>query len=244
MASADQKSESATLDTERAIRPERSARYRKRKAPTRRQIKANGRNSLLSTGARTPEGKRKAARNAIRHGLTSTSVLLPGDDPGERQRFADGIHRDRAPQGMSEHLFVETIVDSAWRCHRLPMIEAGALRYLAAEDTDPDLWNQTIEAFSRYRTTQERRLSRAIRDLERLQDRRRREVSLPLAERLVCAQDRLRTAEKLAGKRAEEILGEHAAMEKGKADSIQNDRSACLGSSKGDGASEPIGVVE
>ncbi|MFI5381076.1 MAG: hypothetical protein ACHRHE_17400, partial [Tepidisphaerales bacterium] len=42
---------------------------------------ANRRNALKSTGPRTPEGKAKSALNALKHGLTAQSPLLPTEDP-------------------------------------------------------------------------------------------------------------------------------------------------------------------
>jgi hypothetical protein len=44
-----------------------------------KQIEANRRNALASTGPRTQEGKAIVARNAVKHGLTAQSVLLPDE---------------------------------------------------------------------------------------------------------------------------------------------------------------------
>ena len=40
-------------------------------------ISANRRNAKLSTGPRTPNGKRRVARNALRHGLAVPTAALP-----------------------------------------------------------------------------------------------------------------------------------------------------------------------
>lgn len=45
------------------------------------QIAANRRKAQKSTGPKTPEGKQTVSQNAVRHGLLSTNVLLPGEDP-------------------------------------------------------------------------------------------------------------------------------------------------------------------
>ena len=46
-----------------------------------RQIAANRANAQRSTGPRTPNGKTRAAQNALKHGLTATTPVLPDEDP-------------------------------------------------------------------------------------------------------------------------------------------------------------------
>lgn len=44
------------------------------------KAEANRRNALKSTGPSTPEGKAAVHLNALRHGLRSEQILLPGED--------------------------------------------------------------------------------------------------------------------------------------------------------------------
>lgn len=94
-----------------------------------RQVGANRRNALQSTGPRSPEGKAVASRNAVKHGLLASTTLLPDEDPAELEAFAEGLLDDLQPQGAAEELLVERIVSSAWRLRRAGRIETGVLTY-------------------------------------------------------------------------------------------------------------------
>ena len=50
-----------------------------------KQIEANRRNALKSTGPITPEGKEHSRRNALRHGLTSETVIAALEDQEDYQ---------------------------------------------------------------------------------------------------------------------------------------------------------------
>ena len=48
---------------------------------TDKQIAANRLNAQKSTGPKTPEGRAAVRLNAIKHGLTAQSLVLPGENP-------------------------------------------------------------------------------------------------------------------------------------------------------------------
>ena len=62
-----------------------------------RQIAANRRNALRSTGPKTPKGKARASRNALRHGLT-LSIDADSGLSATAEEFAREIVGDEAPQ--------------------------------------------------------------------------------------------------------------------------------------------------
>src|SRR5689334_14959424 len=66
-----------------------------------RQIAANRRNALSSTGPRSACGKKRASRNALRHGLT-----LPNADP-EHAASLDQLTQEFAGQFRNDLIVME-----------------------------------------------------------------------------------------------------------------------------------------
>jgi len=92
-----------------------------------KQLEANRRNALLSTGPRTPAGKASSSGNSLRHGLLSARVLIEGEDLDEFEAFGAEIRDKLQPEGPLEQELVERIIVSAWRLWRIAAIEAGIL---------------------------------------------------------------------------------------------------------------------
>jgi hypothetical protein len=61
------------------------------------KLSANRRNARLSTGPRTPEGKERSRRNALKHGLTGEGVVLPTEDQAEVDRRFEALEAELAP---------------------------------------------------------------------------------------------------------------------------------------------------
>jgi hypothetical protein len=91
------------------------------------QMQANRANAQKSTGPSTPSGKAKSSRNALKHGLTGQTVLLPHEDPAlyksELQDLIDTHH----PATDDELRLVQSIHDCGWRIARVQQIEIGIL---------------------------------------------------------------------------------------------------------------------
>src|SRR5260370_30377070 len=75
-----------------------------------KQLEANRQNARKSTGPRSAEGKFRASRNAVKHGLTAESVVLPNEDPAEYEsRLQEWlVHfpppNDRHPRPAQHHM--------------------------------------------------------------------------------------------------------------------------------------------
>src|SRR5215469_3368137 len=89
--------------------------------PTR--VAINRQNASRSTGPVTPEGKRKASLNALRHGLTGQTVVLPEEDLAAYQRHCAQFHAELKPHGLLETKAVQTIADTYWRLDRIRAME-------------------------------------------------------------------------------------------------------------------------
>ena len=101
---------------------------------SKKQIQANRRNALKSTGPKTPEGKSLARLNATKHGLLSQEVLLPGEDEDALKELAERLRAELQPVGEMESLLVERIIDAVWRLRRLSRVEAGIYTYELYEE--------------------------------------------------------------------------------------------------------------
>ncbi len=91
------------------------------------QLEANRANAQHSTGPSTPEGKATSSQNALKHGLTGKTVLLPNEDPAEYQQLLDDYHQIHKPVGTEEQRLVQCIVDCNWRLTRIQRLETSIL---------------------------------------------------------------------------------------------------------------------
>jgi hypothetical protein len=90
-----------------------------------KKAEANRRNSLKSTGPKTPEGKAAIRLNATKHGLLSQDVLLPGENEAALKELGERLREELQPVGELENLLVERVIASTWRLRRLGRVEAG-----------------------------------------------------------------------------------------------------------------------
>jgi hypothetical protein len=93
-----------------------------------RQLEANRRNALRSTGPRTENGKQQSRRNALKHGLTAETVIEPLEDPEEYRVFEEAIVSEYLPQTPVERELVHRLASLFWRLRRATSIETGLLR--------------------------------------------------------------------------------------------------------------------
>jgi hypothetical protein len=135
-----------------------------------RQIEANRRNALGSTGPKTEDGKRRSRRNAVRHGLTAETVVVALEDIEDYQAFEAAIIADYDARTAVERELVLRLASLLWRVRRATAIETDLLQIQAEILSDRRHEQETgDETEQKPQSVVYRVLQRAIRpDLRRL----------------------------------------------------------------------------
>jgi hypothetical protein len=100
---------------------------------TLRQIEANRRNALLSTGPVTDDGKRRSRQNAVRHGLTAETVIDSLEDAEDYAAFETSVTSDYDPQSAVERELILRLASLLWRLRRATAIETGLFKMQAPD---------------------------------------------------------------------------------------------------------------
>jgi len=87
----------------------------------------NRENAQHSTGPRTEAGKKRSSMNALRHGLTGQTIVLPAEDLAAYRTFTKRFFDGLKPRGVLEEELVQTLADCRWRLNRLSAIETNLL---------------------------------------------------------------------------------------------------------------------
>jgi hypothetical protein len=87
----------------------------------------NRANSQHSTGPVTESGKARSSLNALSHGLTAESPVLPTEDLAAFNRHVQQFLDEHRPATPTETHLVHDLANTAWRQNRIPLLEAQAL---------------------------------------------------------------------------------------------------------------------
>jgi hypothetical protein len=101
------------------------------------RAEASRRNGARSRGPKTPEGKARAAQNALKHGLRAQKfVVLPDEDAAEFKALETALIEELVPQGVLQSVLAQRVAAAAWRLGRADRIEAELLGYQRGRDGD------------------------------------------------------------------------------------------------------------
>jgi hypothetical protein len=134
-----------------------------------RRAATNRANSAHSTGPRTESGKQRSSLNALSHGLTARTAVLPTEDPDAYQRHIQQILDEYAPATPTETLLVHEIANTAWRLSRIPFLEAELL----SQDPNPQTQIQQLAKLGLHGSRLSRQFQKALDQLRDIQEERR-----------------------------------------------------------------------
>jgi hypothetical protein len=152
------------------------------------RTETNRANAQNSTGPRTEAGKQRSSLNALRHGLTGQTVVLPSDDVVAYQHHCQEFLDQYQPTNKLETHLTQTIADLSWRLNRILAIETNML---AANNLDTENdpvraasamaktfreQSQALANLSMYEHRLSNRFDKAVKQLCELQAERRHQV--------------------------------------------------------------------
>src|SRR6202521_592885 len=85
----------------------------------------NKANAQKSTGPRTEAGKQRSSLNALRHGLTGQTVVLPTEDHAAYQRHSQSFLDEYRPKEATETQLVQSLIDTSWQLNRAAAVETN-----------------------------------------------------------------------------------------------------------------------
>jgi len=111
------------------------------------QRTANRANALKSTGPKTVKGKAKSKLNAVTHGATAHTLVLPGEDAARLKLLRTAIEKDCAPANALESELVEQLVQIAWRARRISTFEKAMLHWLHVQEERTDDFREEMNSW-------------------------------------------------------------------------------------------------
>ncbi len=140
-----------------------------------KKLAANRANAQHSTGPKTPEGKEKSKQNSRKHGFFARQPL-PAGEVGDRlwQAYGDlaaGIWENYEPVGYMEGLLTEKVITESIRLSRLLEFES---QYLGQKHA---FHMAGVDRILRFQSSINRQLFQTIKELERVQDKRKEKPS-------------------------------------------------------------------
>src|SRR5208282_5086781 len=81
-------------------------------------------------------GKQRSSLNALRHGLTAASAVLPSEDQAAFDAHRRGFFDEYQPATPTETQLTKELADTSWRLNRIPALEAALLDRAANPPND------------------------------------------------------------------------------------------------------------
>ena len=159
------------------------------------RAEASRRNGAKSRGPKTPDGKARAAQNALKHGLRAQKYLvLPDEDAAEFEVLEAALVEELAPVGTLQTVLARRVAVAEWRLARADRIEIELFAERQSPNGDLGLalirggnGARSFETLLRYRGAAMAEFWRALRTLKALQAEQAIEAGPALATRVPTA---------------------------------------------------------
>ena len=108
------------------------------------QFKLMNREPTRSGGPGTPEGKAKSARNAVKFGVYSPTVVLPGESEHEFNTLKQQLIEELSPKDTAQFMLVHDLSALIWKKRRLDCLEHRLIAFrvsdiISAEELQDEL---------------------------------------------------------------------------------------------------------
>ena len=125
---------------------------------TEKQLAANRRNALKSTGAKSKGEKARSSRNSLKRGALTAAPILPGVESREAwEEHRAGVLKSLAPVGYLENLLAVRLAIVSWRLSRVVRYEAEVAA-AAIATAEPDLEESSVPGHGKPRDPDEARI--------------------------------------------------------------------------------------
>ncbi len=91
------------------------------------RIEANKKNSARSTGPRSQSGKDRSKFNAVKHGMSAKTPVLPGEDAEAFRKRLDDWKEELKPRSKIEDYLLERAVQVSWQLDRVNRAQAARI---------------------------------------------------------------------------------------------------------------------
>ena len=105
--------------------------------PSEKQIAANRRNALKSTGPTSVAGKAASSMNALKTGIHAKSVIITGEKASDLQQLIDEYYAYYQPASPIARGLVDDLIRCEWTLRRLDTSEASLWNYQNAQSFRP-----------------------------------------------------------------------------------------------------------
>jgi len=110
-----------------------------------KQLEANRRNALHSTGPSSVAGKKRCSLNNLRHGLTGQTTVLSPEDREAHDKFCAELMKCLQPENFLELQIAQSIAEDHWRLNRVFAIESNIFALGHLESPAPDSSEDGVE---------------------------------------------------------------------------------------------------